>query len=143
MGHLGPRKHLSLTIQLTMSVSTINLSEKLFADPEYGEVYRSLFNGGSWFAADQAYWGILQQTAANALSELVETKPSSYNLGKAEALLEQMKEASSQLVPPEISMSAFFYTEAVVKTWSAPLKKKSAVTVKNDNAFSALDSEDE
>ncbi len=120
---------------------SINLSEKLFADPEYGEVYRSLFNGGSWFAADQAFWEIQQQKAFNALGELVKTKPSPYNVSRAEAVLAQLQEASSQIVPPENSMVAFTQTEAIMKTWSAPLKKKSAVTVKNDNAFSALDDE--
>lgn len=137
MGFLCRRKHLSPSIQVNMSSININIYEALCSDPEHGEIYRSLFNGGSWFAADQSFWTIQQQKTMKALGDLVETKPSSYNVGKAEALLAQMKEASSQIVPPENSMAVFSYTEGVVKTWSAPAVKKS-VTAKTGNAFSVL-----
>jgi hypothetical protein len=124
------------SLQATMS---INLSQQLFADPEFGEIYRSLFSGGSWFAADQAFWEIQQKKAFSALGELVETKPSPYNVSRAEALLAQLQEASSQIVPPESSMVAFTQTEAIVKTWSAPAMAKRP---KTDNAFSVLDDDE-
>jgi hypothetical protein len=121
---------------------SINLPEKLFADPEYGQIYRSLFNGGSWFLADQAFWEIQQQKATKGLGELVEMKPSSHNVGRAEALLAQLKEASVQIVPPESSMVAFTQTETIVKAWSASAVKKSAAKAKTDNAFSVLDDDE-
>ena len=120
-----------------MAITTINLKEMLCTDPLHGGIYQSLFNGGSWFEADQTYWASQQKRATLSLLELMDSNPSKSNILKAAACLADLKATSEQIVPMEDSLLAFSSAEKIVKEWEAPALKKAALS-KKSNAFALL-----
>jgi hypothetical protein len=126
-------------------IANVDLKSTLCADPVYGAVYKHLFNGGSWFEADQMEWRINQALALQELKTLVSGKPTKANQEKATVALGRLEESCKQLVPPDHAMAAFHNVEAIVKTWAPP----PAVTVvtkkpkKGTNVFAALGDSDE
>lgn len=126
------------------SVVNVDIKTALCSDPVYGRVYTHLFNGGSWFEADQMDWRIKQGLALQQLKTLVEAKPTKANQEKATAMLQRLEEASQQLVPPDHAIATFHNAEAIVKKW-APAPTAAAKPKKGTNAFAALgdDSEEE
>ena len=125
-----------------MALTYINLKEMLCADPMHGGIYQSLFNGGSWFEADQTYWASQQNRVVLSLSDLMDNKPSKSNIAKAEAWLTDLKTTSEQLVATAGSHQVFSSTEKIVKEWEAPTLKKVALS-KKSNAFAMLDEDEE
>ena len=125
-----------------MAITNINLKEMLCADPMHGGIYQSLFNGGSWFEADQTYWASQQNRVVLSLSDLMDNKPSKSNIAKAEAWLTDLKTTSEQLVATAGSHQVFSSTEKIVKEWEAPALKKVALS-KKSNAFAMLDEDEE
>ena len=119
----------------------MNLQVMLCADPLYGNIYRHLFNGGSWYEADQMHWRIVQQHAAMGLQELIESKPTKSNQDKAQTFLGQLKETTVQLLPQSDSMKVFLEAEQVVKTWT-PAAKTLQKTQDKANKFALLDDDE-
>lgn len=128
------------------STVSINLQDVLCADPVGGCIYRYLFNGGSWFEADQMEWRLQQELTLQQLKTIVEAKPTKANQQKAHQLLGNLEECAKQLVPSDGPMALYQRADQVVKTW-APAAKAPEVkpkTAKGVNAFAALgDSEEE
>lgn len=124
-------------------MATINIPDMLCADPLYGSVYRMLFNGGSWYEADQMYWRILQKQATLGLQEIVKTKPTANNREKAETLLGKLKETTTQLWPQEDSMAVFQRAEQVVKLWTPAAKATVVKTQHKNNTFALLGDDEE
>ncbi len=128
----------------TQTVTTINLQETLCAHPDHGAIYRMLFNGGSWYEADQMHWRFVQQRAITGLQEVVKTKPTKGNQEKAQTLLGELKETTVQLLPQSDSMKVFQHAEEVVKTWTPAAKAPAKAQTKGTgNAFALLDDDEE
>jgi hypothetical protein len=123
-------------------MANINLQQSLCADPINGGIYRHLFNGGSWFEADQMYWRVRQEEALASLKALVEEKASKSNKTKAAADLAVLKEAAAQLLPTQDSLAAFQAAETIVKTWETPKVLPKTANAKGKNAFSLLDDDE-
>jgi hypothetical protein len=125
-----------------MATQTMNVKQILCADPMHGAVYRMLFNGGSWFEADQMHWRVIQQRAIVGLQEVVKSKPTKSNQQKAQVLLDELKDTTVQLLPQEDSMRVFLRADQVVKTW-APAAKQPVKTQGPRNAFALLDTDED
>lgn len=102
-----------------------------------------LFNGGSWYEADQMYWRILQNQVTLGLQEIVKTKPTTNNREKAETLLGKLKETTTQLWPQEDSMAVFQRVEQVVKVWTPAPKTTVVKTQHKNNTFALLGDDEE
>lgn len=124
----------------TQTVTNINIRDVLCTDPDHGSIYRMLFNGGSWFEADQMHWRIIQQQAVQGLQEIVKTKPTKGNKEKAQTLLGELKETTGQLLPQADSMRVFLGAEQVVKTWAPAVKPPAKVKT---NVFALLSDDEE
>jgi bacterioferritin-associated ferredoxin len=123
--------------------TTINLREILCSDPNYGGVYRMLFNGGSWYEADQMYWRILQQRATIDLQEIIKAKPTASNCEKAQGFLTTLKGTTTQLSPQNDCGEVVQWAEQVVKAW-APAAKAPTVKIQHKkNSFALLDDDEE
>lgn len=126
---------------MSSSVS-IDLQAALCADPVGGAIYRHLFNGGSWFEADQMHWRLQQTQALKLLKSIVEAKPTKPNQQKAQQALKELEECAKQLVPSTEPTALFQRADQVVKTW-APAPKAAVAKPKTANAFAALDDSEE
>ena len=126
-----------------MSLLSINIQDALCADPYGGDIYRHLFNGGSWFEADQMHWRLQQNYALTQLSSLVSAKPTKSNQEKANEALGELAECAKQLIPSTEAAALFQKAEQVVKTWAPAPKPVKAKPVKGANVFAALDEESE
>ena len=129
--------------KMSSSVS-IDLQAALCADPVGGAIYRHLFNGGSWFEADQMHWRLQQEQALIKFKSAVGAKPTKPNQQKAQEALKELEECAKQLVPSTEPMALFQRADQVVKTWAPKVAPKAAETKpKTANAFSALDDSEE
>ncbi len=124
-------------------MSSINIQEALCADPYGGAIYRHLFNGGSWFEADQMHWRLQQDVALAQLKRLLDTKPTKANQEKANELLAELAECAKQLIPSDEASALFLKADQVVKTWAPAPKPAKTKPVKGANVFAALDEESE
>ena len=125
------------------STISIDIHQRLCADPVGGSIYKHLFNGGSWFEADQMHWRLEQELALNQLKALVEAKATKANQEKAREALTSLHECARQLIPQNDAMALFPRSDQIVKTW-VPAPKAVAKSVKGINVFAALgDSEEE
>jgi hypothetical protein len=127
----------------TINSSPRPLQDLLCSDPVHGAVYRMLFNGGSWFEADQLHWKIHRENALVSLGSLTAEKPTKANQEKAQIALSDLKEATVQLCPsPDPALAAFHRLESVVAKWEP---KKATAAPKNGvkNTFAALAEDDE
>jgi len=123
-------------------MSSINIQEVLCADPVGGAIYKHLFNGGSWFEADQMHWRLEQQWAITQLQTVVAAKPTKANQEKACSALGSLEECVKQLVPQNEAKALFLKADQVVKAW-APAPKPAKDKPKTINVFAALDEESE
>jgi hypothetical protein len=126
-----------------MSSLSINIQEVLCADPYGGAIYRHLFNGGSWFEADQMHWRLQQKYALTQLDSLVSAKPTKANQEKANEALGELAECAKQLVPSTEAAALFQKAEQVVKTWAPAPAPKTVKAKPSANVFAALDEESE
>ena len=122
-------------------MSSINIQKVLCADPYGGAIYRHLFNGGSWFEADQMHWRLQQDVALAQLKRLLDTKPTKANQEKACSALGSLEECVKQLVPQNEAKALFLKADQVVKTWAPAAKPVKTKPVKGANVFAALDEE--
>jgi|688.fasta_scaffold1567062_1 hypothetical protein len=122
-----------------MATPSLSLKAYLCNDPVDGVVYRHLFNGGSWFEADQMHWRICHERAFAEISRLTTVKPTKNNVERAKNFLAHMKEASNQLVSGTEYQALFTRAESMVAHWMAPLTRP-AVQAKG---FAALAESDE
>lgn len=104
--------------------TSISLKDIMCADPVEGTVYRHLFNGGSWFDAEQVHWQIIYTRTCGSLGDIVNAKPSKSNVERAMMLLGTLKEATNQLVPSTDYMPGYTRAESAVAKWSAPPSQK-------------------
>lgn len=132
---------------MATNTSSINLVQILCADPMGGPVYRHLFNGGSWFEADQMHWRCQWDTSLQGLEKLVSSKPTQSNQAAAQTHLSNLEYAANQLVPNTGPLAALQKVQDIVVKWAPP--RASAVPSKTkpsvQNAFSVLveDEDDE
>jgi hypothetical protein len=124
---------------------SINIQQQLCADPVSGGIYSYLFNGGSWFEADQMHWRLEQEWALNQLKVVVEAKATKANQEKAATALRSLEECAKQLVPPREALALFLKADQIVKTWAPAPKAAAAKTPQTMNVFAAFsdDSEEE
>jgi hypothetical protein len=126
------------------STLSIDLQASLCADPVGGSIYQYLFNGGSWFEADQMHWRLEQEYALNQLKVVLMSKATKSNQEKASSALICLEECAKQLVPHDEPMALFLQADQVVKTWApAPKTVTSGTQPKGTNVFAALDEDSE
>jgi hypothetical protein len=124
------------------STLSIDLQASLCSAPVGGSIYQYLFNGGSWFEAEQMHWRLEQEHALNQLQTVVAAKPTKANQEKALSAISSLEECAKQLVPHDEPMALFLKADQVVKTW-APAPKTAASGSKGTNVFAALDEDSE
>ena len=130
----------------SQTTSSVNLLDIFCQDPVFGSIDRYLVSGGSWFEADQMYWRTIQQKAVEGLRDITVVKATKSNQERAENLLNQLKDSSTQLFPTENSMAVFQRANSVVQAWSPPTKTPVAVPVAGKsqrNTFALLDADSE
>lgn len=115
----------------TTTNTSVNLKDVLCADPLSGDIYKHLFQGGSWFEADQMHWRLQQQMALKGLTEVVKTKPTKINKEKAALHLSDLRETVTQLLPQNDSLAVFKQADRVVQAWAPPPPKISETLKKN------------
>ncbi len=119
------------------------LKDSLCADPVYGSVYQILFQGGSWYDADQAYWRIRYESMAEELGTLLVNKPTKSTKEKAMALLGDLQAASAQLPSYTDITTSLTQIEAVVKAWAPPPSSGPKPAKRSKNAFDLLGEDEE
>ena len=124
------------------STLSIDLQASLCSAPVGGSIYQYLFNGGSWFEAEQMHWRLEQEYALNQLKVVLVSKATKGNQEKALSALSTLEECAKQLFPHNEAMALFLDADQAVKTW-APAPKTAASGSKGINVFAALTEESE
>jgi len=124
-------------------VQSMPLKEILCADPMYGSVYQTLFQGGSWYDADQAYWRIRYEAMAEELGALLMAKPTKVTKEKALVLLGDLQAAAAQMPSYLDITTSLAQIEAVVKNWLPPQASGPKPVKRSKNAFDLLGGEEE
>jgi hypothetical protein len=127
---------------MATSVSSVSLKDILCSDPVDGVVYKHLFNGGSWFEAEQMHWRIRHKHLLAEITTLTTMKPTKNHAEKAKSLLVYLKDTSTQLVPDTEYLPIHAKAETMVSSWMAPLTKP-VVKSKGFAALAETDSEEE
>ena len=141
---LSPVLSQSPTIPTKMSTAQmVPLKESLCADPVYGSVYQTLFQGGSWYDADQVYWRIRYESMAEELGALLISKPTKATKEKAMTLLGDLQAASAQMPSYKDIATSLAQIEQVVKAWAPPPSSGPKSTKQSKNAFDVLGDEQE
>lgn len=126
----------------SLTMITSPLTDVLCADPLYGNVYKTLLSGGSWYDADQQYWRIRYEGMAEELGSVLLLKPSKSAQEKAQTLLGDLRAAAASLAcSPEIDLS-IAQIEQIVALW-VPKKEEKKAVKRPRNAFDLLDSSEE
>ncbi len=118
--------------------SSIDLRSIMCSDPTEGPVYQLLFNGGSWFEAEQMFWRLSHSRLREELTTLTRGKATKGNAERAKMLLASLKEATKQLVASREHLTAYNQAEAFVTKWSARSRPAS-----KGKGFAALAEESE
>jgi hypothetical protein len=124
----------------------MNLIDILCSDPVGGPVYRHLFNGGSWFEADQMHWRIQWDSSLKRIESLVSAKPTQTNQQAAKSALSNLEYSANQLVPNTDPLATFKKVQDIVVKWAPPSRPPLPPKVKSTlrNTFGVLvDDEDD
>lgn len=124
---------LSNTMATVTNNSSSSLIDIMCADPVEGAVYRHLFNGGSWFEAEQLHWRIVHDRTLPDLQALFTKKPTRGNIAKAQELMELLGHCAMQLVADPVATANVKTATALMATWSKP-----KVSSTGTNAFANL-----
>jgi len=117
------------------------LTASLINDPVYGHIYKKMFDGGSWFDADQEFWQIRASEIIVDLIALLSQKSTKAHVEKATTLLSALENCARQIVSEALGPQILAF-QAKIKAWTPPPPAPSRAPLRNN--FAALaESDDE